>query len=148
MVFLCSPLISFANRDGKVVMWVLLIIVVICNNGLASCCFASDGVVLGNSVEATIRGRLYGIRQSMAGIARFGGAVCGGTIFSWSFNNQLGFFPFNFFFSWIVLVVLMIIYTLIAFKLPSRLNFDPLERRKSFTVSVEMKNRVDVVPMC
>jgi len=145
LVFLSSPLISFANRDGKVVMWVLLVIVVTCNNGLASCCFSSDGVVLGNAVESDIRGRLYGYRQGMVGLARFGGAVCGGTIFSWSFNNQLGFFPFDFFFSWIVLVFLMIVYTSIACTLPLRLNFDPLERRKSSTISVEMNNRADVV---
>jgi len=120
---------------------------VTCNNGLASCCFSSDGVVLGNSVESEVRGRLYGVRQSMVGLARFGGAVCGGTIFSWSFNNQFGFFPFNFFFSWIVLVFLMIIYTSIACTLPTRLNFDPLERRKSSITSVEMNNLEDVVPI-
>jgi len=102
---------------------------VVANNGLASSCFTTDGVVMGNTVAAHTRGRLYGYRQSMVGLARFGGAVCGGIIFSWSFNNKLGYFPFNFMFSWLVLFFLMLVYTAISFTLPARLNLDPRERR-------------------
>jgi MFS family permease len=138
LVFLLTPLVSYANRDGDIIIWMLLILVVTCNNGLASCCNSSDGVVLGNSVESDVRGRLYGYRQSMIGLARFGGSIAGGWIFSWSFNNRFGFFPFNFFFSWIILALLMIVYTVVSFHLPWMLNFDPIERRKSLTISVEL----------
>lgn len=129
---------SFANKSGEIISYMLLALVVTVNNGLASCCNSSDGVVLGNSVEAEVRGRLYGYRQSMIGLARFVGSVSGGAIFAWSFNNQFGFFPFDFFLSWNFLALLMIVYTFIAFSLPWMLNFDPAERRKSSTISVEM----------
>lgn len=138
LVFVCSPLVSYTNKYEEKVTWVLLIIVITLNNGLASCCNSSDGVVLGNSVEAEVRGRLYGYRQCIVGVARFSGSIAGGMIFSWSFNNQYGFFPFNFFFSWIVLTVFMLVYTCVSFRLPWMLNFDPLERRKSSTISVQM----------
>jgi len=67
--------------------------------------FTSVFVLINNAVMPENRGKLNGFGQSLVAVTRCIGPTLGSSLFSWSLTNELSF-PFNIYFTFIVMFVL------------------------------------------
>jgi len=129
-----TPFASYTNRSPVAVQWIVIELCVIVNNIFASVTLSSGGILCTNLIDKEIRGQFIGIRQSFVGLGRGVGSCFGGIIFSWSLQTDdrsgaLAELPFNFYFSWLIQCILMLIVFSLSFVFGKELERNPQEWR-------------------
>lgn len=129
-----TPFASYTNRSAVAVQWVVLELCVIVNNIFASVTLTGGGILCTNLIDKEIRGQFIGIRQSFVGLGRGVGSCFGGIIFSWSLQTDdrsgaLAQLPFNFYLSWLIQSILLLIVFSLSCFLGKELERNPQEWR-------------------
>jgi MFS family permease len=124
-VMICIPsifLFPFVNylHSTNALAWAVLIFVYVYRHAMFQLIFSSMTIMSNNSVTSASMGRLNGISQSSVAFTRSVGPVLGTSIFSLSL--QVNVFPFNRYFMFILLSVLMSLLLLISAPLTANLN--------------------------
>ena len=103
---LLSLLAPYNENTAMLVLFFALFVVNILWRVMAlNTMFTSVFVLINNSVMPENRGRLNGFGQSLVAVTRCIGPTLGSSLFSWSLTNELSF-PFNIYFTFIVMFVL------------------------------------------
>ena len=114
MAAIITPCASYTNRSSVAVQWIAIELCVILNNIFAIVTLVANGILSNNLIDNEIRGQFNGIRQSFVGLGRGLGSCFGGIIFSWSLQTEdrsgpLAQLPFNFYFTWLIQSILMLL---------------------------------------
>ena len=83
--------------------------------------FTTINVLINNSTYADYRGKVNGLGQVFAALARFIGPSMGSTLFAWSVSKDRPF-PFNYGFTYHLLGILMIGISFYIYLLPKSIN--------------------------
>ncbi|XP_047144876.1 uncharacterized protein LOC105844703 isoform X2 [Hydra vulgaris] len=127
------PLISVIKN--KVFLWIILWINQVFIRVAMTSGFTAVNIFINNSVESDLLGIANGVGMSASSIGRSIGPASFGSLFTWSLANRRSF-PFNQYFSFILILVVTIIVSLISLCVPESLNKKKIESVKKSTVTV------------
>jgi len=135
LTIVATPFASYAKKAKVDQIWLMIWFVVVCNHTWSCVVLWTGGIMSANSAEAWYRVRIVKIRQSLIGVGGVFGSVIGGMFFSWGAQSETRSgifrkFPFNFFFVWVCMAVLIFFLTIASSCLPERIEFTPEEWRQ------------------
>jgi MFS family permease len=123
--FILLPMISqyFLRKDGSN-EWSMWFMVGLCQvlravGGVQA--FTSTFILISNSVASRYRGSINGVGQTLASLSRVIGPIFGGSLFSWSLENHIGF-PFNYYFVFLLLGIFLTVLLFISFQVDQSMN--------------------------
>jgi len=116
-----TPGFSWFAESARVVMWVGIIGTLVMRNMIVTACFISMFSLVINSVPGNIMGAANGLAESAGSTMKAIGPISGGFIFYWSLTNGLRF-PFNIWWSFILLTLMCIFDFVVSLKLSPELN--------------------------
>ncbi|KAN0009059.1 hypothetical protein ACTFIU_008950 [Dictyostelium citrinum] len=105
---LVSPYQINSSITQHVIFWISITIVISVRNIGSQFVFTPIMTLINNSAKIAVRGSANGLGQSLVAATRTIAPTLGGTILSWSLTNGLPF-PFNFFFVFILMGIVMLI---------------------------------------
>jgi MFS family permease len=107
--------------DSTPTLWTVLLLTMAVRTFGNTLVFTSTFVMITNSVTKDRLGSANGLGQSTAALARTFGPAVGGILFAWSLTNGLSY-PLDISFVFYLIGTLSLLQTVLAFKLPDRLN--------------------------
>jgi len=122
LYFLNLPLLRLFNFHNRNLMIIAIVLDRSIYNILNLVVFTASNQCINNSCDVHERGTVNGLTMGVGSIYKALGPVCAGSLFAWSINNSLGFFPFNFSLSFIVLSLLCFLLALYSYTSPPELN--------------------------
>jgi len=114
-----TPMQSFSLQFSKDVQWAVLYIHYGITTVVRVSCFTSSFVFTANSAFPEDRGKVNGLGQATVSLARAIGPPLGTAIFAWSVSDVNRPFPFNYYFSWMICGILVLILLIKTRNLPA-----------------------------
>ncbi|XP_065660299.1 uncharacterized protein LOC136084084 [Hydra vulgaris] len=128
------PLIGVIKN--KIILWIILWINQVFVRVAMTSGFTAVNIFINNSVESDLVGLANGVGMSASCIGRSIGPASFGSLFTWSLANKGRSFPFNQYFSFLMILVVTIIVSFISLCVPESLNKKKIESVQKSTVTV------------